>query len=367
MVILVAVVICCQKNWTRQGASIKIKHNTIRGPIKGRSQENKGLWNQDKKSGDWYWARRSLCSALRVFTFCLDSLTKKHPSSPKTTHVFPSSSVFKVYWSSIVEHSSTRKFICLWSDSTLSAVEVTAWSSLSWKSPARWWVCCYSSCTQRKGHWRVLSLSWGSPSRSKLIMGQPLKATNLKFLWDLEDSSPHWHPHSSQGQAIIEGTHQILKKRLVRQSQSSLPPNIQLNMTLFTGSRTDRSHNHMEPIHLICCGLSPFHRPLMPLTASSVHPATDFCWQRCRSIPLSFTPGPQNFTGSHPSNIPLFNLLSNYPVCVSSQCKLTHDKVLLISFFLGWCVLPLPFFGAFITLLYLPFAYLWWLPPRYAC
>ena len=36
----------------KAGASIKIKHNTIRGPIKGRSQENKGLWNQDKKSWD---------------------------------------------------------------------------------------------------------------------------------------------------------------------------------------------------------------------------------------------------------------------------------------------------------------------------
>lgn len=28
-----------------------------------------------------------------------------------------------------------------------------------------------------------------------------------------------------------------------------------------TGSRTDQSHSHMEQIHLICCGLSPFHHP----------------------------------------------------------------------------------------------------------
>lgn len=106
---------------------------------------------------------------------------------------------------------------------------------------------------------------------------------------------------------------------------------------------------------------------LMPLTAFSVHPAINLCWQLCRSIPLFFNPGPQNFTGSHPSDIPLFNRLSNYPVCISSWDKPTHYKVSLISFFLGWCASPFSFFGAretpnraFITLLCLPFAYLWW-------
>ena len=109
---------------------------------------------------------------------------------------------------------------------------------------------------------------------------------------------------------------------------------------------------------------------LMPLTASSVHPAIHLCWQLCRSIALFFSPGPQNFTGSHLSGIPLFNRLSNYPVCISSRDKPTHYNVSLILFFLGLCASPLSFFGArktpnnaFITLLCLPFAYLWWYLP----
>lgn len=39
--------------------------------------------------------------------------------------------------------------------------------------------------------------------------------------------------HNPQGQAIIKRTHQALRKQLVKQAQSSLPPNSQLNMALF--------------------------------------------------------------------------------------------------------------------------------------
>lgn len=140
------------RNWIRQGSSNKIKHSIIRRLIRGRRQENKGLWNQDKNSRSQYWARRSLHFVLLNWTHWQRNnilLPRPHKDPPCSTVIRSSALLF---WSTI----PTSEFIYLWSDSRLSVVGAMVWSSLSPKSPTRWYVYSgssySSSCNQRKGN-----------------------------------------------------------------------------------------------------------------------------------------------------------------------------------------------------------------------